>query len=120
MALFTIDLDSTICETYGLAASDWSERRTTTSVGSVMTVRADDIHGGRAARRQAAARRRHGASPDDCSTRTTPVIAQARPDPSQLALVNYSYHAFISDRAGELLLEADHRRHAEIENGIRG
>ena len=34
--------------------------------------------------------------------------------------VNYSYHAFISDRAGELLeLEADHRRHAEIENAIR-
>ena len=32
----------------------------------------------------------------------------------------YSYHAFISDRAGELLeLEADHRRHAEIENAIR-
>ena len=40
---------------------------------------------------------------------------------SQLALfVNYSYHAFISDRAGELLeLEADQRRHAEIENAIR-
>ncbi len=30
------------------------------------------------------------------------------------------YHAFISDRAGELLeLEAGHRRHAEIENAIR-
>ena len=30
------------------------------------------------------------------------------------------YHAFISDREGELLgLEADHRRHAEIENAIR-
>ena len=30
------------------------------------------------------------------------------------------YHAFISDRAGELgELEADHRRHAEIENAIR-
>ena len=30
------------------------------------------------------------------------------------------YHAFITDRAGETLaLEADHRRHAEIENAIR-
>ena len=32
----------------------------------------------------------------------------------------YSYHAFITDRAGEIMeLEADHRRHAEIENAIR-
>ena len=40
---------------------------------------------------------------------------------SQLALfANYSYHAFITDRDGETLeLEADHRRHAEIENAIR-
>ena len=40
---------------------------------------------------------------------------------SQLALfVHYSYHAFIADRAGEMMeLEADHRRHAEIENAIR-
>ena len=39
----------------------------------------------------------------------------------QLALfVNYSYHGFITDRDGETLaLEADHRRHAEIENAIR-
>jgi len=30
------------------------------------------------------------------------------------------YHPFITDRAGEMLtLEADHRRHAEIENAIR-
>ena len=30
------------------------------------------------------------------------------------------YHAFITDRDGETLeLEADHRRHAEIENAIR-
>ena len=45
-----------------------------------------------------------------------------KPTPgSQLALfVDYSYHAFITDRAGELLeLEPDHRRHAEIENAIR-
>ena len=40
---------------------------------------------------------------------------------SQLALfASYSYHAFITDRDGEMLeLEADHRRHAEIENAIR-
>ncbi|MBA3876936.1 MAG: hypothetical protein C0498_08370, partial [Anaerolinea sp.] len=32
----------------------------------------------------------------------------------------YDYHAFITDRVGEALtLEADHRRHAEIENAIR-
>ena len=40
---------------------------------------------------------------------------------SQLALfARYSYHAFITDRDGETLeLEADHRRHAEVENAIR-
>ena len=39
----------------------------------------------------------------------------------QLALfATYSYHGFITDREGETLaLEADHRRHAEIENAIR-
>ena len=40
---------------------------------------------------------------------------------SQLAIfATYSYHGFITDRYGETLeLEADHRRHAEIENAIR-
>ena len=40
---------------------------------------------------------------------------------SQLALfATYSYHGFITDRDGETLeLEADHRRHAEVENAIR-
>ena len=40
---------------------------------------------------------------------------------SQLALfVTYSQHGFTTDRYGETLeLEADHRRHAEIENAIR-
>ncbi len=34
--------------------------------------------------------------------------------------MDYSYHAFITNRAGEMMeLEADHRRHAEIENAIR-
>ena len=50
------------------------------------------------------------------------VVRRVRPSPgSQLALfASYSYHAFITDRQGDTLeLEADHRRHAEIENAIR-
>ena len=50
------------------------------------------------------------------------IVRRVRPTPgSQLALfANYSYHAFITDRQGDTLeLEADHRRHAEIENAIR-
>ena len=50
------------------------------------------------------------------------IVRRVRPTPgSQLALFTlYDYHAFITDRVGETLtLEADHRRHAEIENAIR-
>lgn len=50
------------------------------------------------------------------------IVRRVRPTPgSQLALfANYSYHAFITDREGDVLeLETDHRRHAEIENVIR-
>ena len=50
------------------------------------------------------------------------IVRRVRPTPgSQLALlVLYDYHAFITDRVGGTLeLEADHRRHAEIENAIR-
>ena len=50
------------------------------------------------------------------------IVRRVKPTPgSQLALfVTYSYHGFITDRDGETLeLEADHRRHAEIENAIR-
>ncbi len=50
------------------------------------------------------------------------IARRVQPTPgSQLALfATYSYHAFITDRAGEMMeLEADHRRHAEIENAIR-
>ena len=50
------------------------------------------------------------------------IVRRVKPTPgSQLALLaNYSYHACITDREGEILeLEADHRRHAEIENAIR-
>ena len=50
------------------------------------------------------------------------IIRRVKPTPgSQLALfASYSYHGFITDREGDTLeLEADHRRHAEIENAIR-
>ena len=50
------------------------------------------------------------------------IVRRVKPTPgSQLALfTRYSYHAFITDRVGQTLeLEADHRRHAEIENAIR-
>ena len=50
------------------------------------------------------------------------IVRRVKPTPgSQLALfVTYSYHGFITDRDGATLeLEADHRRHAEIENAIR-
>ena len=51
------------------------------------------------------------------------IVRRVKPTPgSQLALfARYSYHAFITERDGETLeLEADHRRHAEVENAIRG
>jgi hypothetical protein len=50
------------------------------------------------------------------------IVRRVKPTPgSQLALLTlYDYHAFITDRDGTTLeLEADHRRHAEIENAIR-
>ena len=49
------------------------------------------------------------------------IVRRVKPTPgSQLALfVSYRYHAFITDRDGDALaLEADHRRHAKIENAI--
>ncbi|MEX1171678.1 MAG: transposase [Chloroflexota bacterium] len=50
------------------------------------------------------------------------IVRRVKPTPgSQLAaFVLYDYHAFVTDRDGEMLeLEADHRRHAEVENAIR-
>ena len=50
------------------------------------------------------------------------IVRRVKPAPgSQLALfASYSYHGFITDRDGDTLeLEADHRRHAEVENAIR-
>ena len=74
------------------------------------------------------------AIPEDAETTYTPfqnepgaapvrlIVRRVKPTPgSQLALfATYSYHGFITGREGETLeLEADHRRHAEIENAIR-
>ena len=50
------------------------------------------------------------------------IVRRVKPTPgSQLALfATCSFHGFITDRDGETLeLEADHRRHAEVENAIR-
>ena len=61
-----------------------------------------------------------GLRPDAAPVRL--IVRRVKPTPgSQLALfAKYSYHGFITDRDGETLeLEADHRRHAEIENAIR-
>ncbi len=58
--------------------------------------------------------------PDAASVRL--IVRRVKPTPgSQLALfASYGYHAFITDREGGTLdLEADHRRHVEIENAIR-
>ena len=58
--------------------------------------------------------------PDAVSVRL--IVRRVKPTPgSQLALLaTHSYHAFITDIDGDTLeLEANHRRHAEIENAIR-
>lgn len=50
------------------------------------------------------------------------IVRRVPPTPgSQLALfTEFSYHAFITDRQGDMLaLEKDHRAHAEVENAIR-
>ncbi len=50
------------------------------------------------------------------------IVRRVKPTPgSQLALfAKYEYHPFITDRKGPMLeLEADHRRHAEVELVIR-
>ena len=50
------------------------------------------------------------------------IVRRVKPTPgSQLVLfAAYGYHGCITDRDGDTLeLEADHRRHAEIENAIR-
>ena len=50
------------------------------------------------------------------------IVRRVKPtSSSQLALfATYGYHGFITDQDGDTLkLEADHRRHAEIDNAIR-
>jgi hypothetical protein len=50
------------------------------------------------------------------------IVRRTKPTPgSQLAqLATYDYHPLITDRPGDTVeLEADHRRHAEVENAIR-
>jgi hypothetical protein len=49
------------------------------------------------------------------------IVRRVKPTPgSQLALLaTYAYHPFITDRDGDTIeVEADHRRHAEVENAI--
>lgn len=50
------------------------------------------------------------------------IVRRTKPTPgSQLALLTvYDYHAFITDRDGDTFeLEADHRRHADVEGVVR-
>ena len=50
------------------------------------------------------------------------IVRRTKPTPgSQLALlVDYAYHALVTDRLGETVaIEADHRRHAVVEDAIR-
>ena len=124
----TIDLDSTICETYGLAKEGARHHGYTGKRGYHNLIEAipEDAWTPIPYWMDGAA--------DVAETTCTPFQAEAdaapvrlivrrvKPAPgSQLALfAKYSCHGFITDRDGELLeLEADHRRHAEIENAIR-
>ena len=124
----TIDLDSTICETYGLKKEGARHHGYTGVRGLRHLIEAipdEDwtpipywMDGGA----------------DVAETVYTPfadqedavpvrlIVRRVRPTPgSQLALLTlYDYHAFITGREGDTVeLEADHRRHAEIENAIR-
>lgn len=50
------------------------------------------------------------------------IVRRVKPTPgTQLSLLtDYSYHGLVTDRAGDMLfLEADHRRHAVVEDAIR-
>ena len=155
-APFTIDLDSTICETYGLDKEGARHHGYTgargyhpllagaAGTGDVLMSRlregrANTARGAAHFLRETVGRVRYGGDRGQLTVRAdsgfyTPF--QSEPDAapvrlivrrvkpalgSQLALfATYSYQGFITDRDGEMLeLEADHRRHAEIENAIR-
>ena len=131
----TIDLDSTVCETYGLAKEgaqrhNYAGQRGYDPLLAVAAGAGDVLM---ALLRQGRANTARGAA-DVAETTYTPfqsepdatpvqlIVRRVKPTPgSQLALFSsYSYHAFITDQEGDTLyLEADHRRHAEIENAIR-
>ena len=128
-APLTIDLDSTICETYGLAKEGARHHGYTGKRASLRDLieaipeedwtpiphwmdGAADV----AETTYTPFRTEPGAAP------VRLIVRRVKPTPgSQLALfATYSYHGFITDRGGEMLeLEADHRRDAEIENAIR-
>ena len=131
----TIDLASTICETYGLAKEGARHHGYTGKRGyhPLLAIAAGTGEVLMSRLREGRANTARGAA-DVAETTHTPfqaeadaapirlIVRQVKPAPgSQLALfAKYSYHGFITDRDGELLeLEADHRRHAEIENAIR-
>ena len=173
-APFTIDLDSTICETYGLAKEGARHHGYTgkrgyhpllaiaAGTGDVLMSRlregrANTARGAAHFLRETVSRvRRAGASGQltaradsgfyahalvaacrEMDVRFSITIRQhkslrnlieAIPDadwnrprnsPTGSLFATYSYHGFITDRDGETLeLEADHRRHAEIENAM--
>src|SRR3972149_5336632 len=145
-APFTIDLDSTICETYGLAKEGALHHGYTHVRGyhPLLAVAAGTGDVLMARLREGRANTVRGAAPipywidggaDVAEISYTPfadrkdatpvrlIVRRVRPTPgSQLAaFVLYDYHAFVTDRVGEMLeLEADHRRLAQIEHTIRG
>ena len=53
--------------------------------------------------------------PDAAPVRHRP---KGGPRPELALFASYSYHGFITDRDGDMELEVDHRRHAEVENAI--
>ena len=156
----TIDLDSTICKTYGLAKEGARDHGYTgqrgyhpllaiaAGSGDVLMSRlregrANTARGAAHVLRETVGRVRYGGTTGQLTVRadrgfyahalvavcramdvrySITIVRRVKPTPgSQLALfASYSYHGFITDRDGETLaLEADHRRHAEIENAIR-
>ena len=131
----TIDLDSTVCETFGLCKEGAQRHNYAGQRGyhPILAVAAGTGDVLMARLRQGRANTARGAA-DAAETTYVPfeskpnaatvrlIVRRVKPTPgTQLALfANYSYHAFITDREGDTLeLEADHRRHAEIENAIR-
>ena len=160
-APLTIDLDSTICETYGLAKEGARHHGYTgargyrpllaiaAGTGDVLMARlregrANTVRGAGHFLRDTVGRVRYGGARGQLTVRADSgfytyaivaacreadaappvrlIVRRVKPTPgSQLALfATYSYHGFITGRDGETLeLEADHRRHAEVENAIR-